>query len=322
MRRAFLACLLLFCLFSLEIWAAPPKVELRRDDAAGRLAVLIDGREALVYQYAATLDLPHYWPMRSPSGKSMLVEQTEPYPHHRSFWIADTVSLDGGPEVSTYNALYSGEKTGEDAFGPPFRDRVRHIRFTSLETTDSRAEVDAELVWETDGGRPVLTENRQLLIYALGDGEYFLDLLFSLTSAFGEVEFVSDDVHYAWPFLRLETRWSGEGGGTIITDTSATGQEATNMKPARWLDYFNTVEGVTEGVAVFQWPDGKEHRWLTREYGCFGPRRPDEQSGRPFVLKKGEAITQRVGVFVHKGDVKSGRVADRYHGYLEGKWPR
>jgi hypothetical protein len=322
MHRAILACLLLIFLFSLEVRAAPPKVELRRDDAAGRLAVLIDGREALVYQYAVTLDLPHYWPMRSPSGKSMLVEQTEPYPHHRSFWIADTVSLDGGPEVSTYNALYSGEKTGENAFGPPFRDRVRHIRFTSLETTDGRAEVDAELVWETDGGRPVLTENRQLLIYALGDGEYFLDLLFSLTSAFGEVEFVSDDVHYAWPFLRLETRWSGEGGGTIITDTGATGQEATNMKPARWLDYFNTVEGVTEGVAVFQWPDGKEHRWLTREYGCFGPRRPDEQSGRPFVLKKGEAITQRVGVFVHKGDVKSGQVADRYHGYVEGKWPR
>lgn len=322
MRRVLSAGFLLLFFFSLEVWAEKPKVELRRDDTAGRLAILIDGREALVYQYAFTLDLPHYWPMRSPSGKSMLVEQTEPYPHHRSFWIADTVRLDGGPDVSTYNALYSGERTGENTFGPPFRDQVRHVKFTRLDPMEGRAEVAAELVWETDAGRPVLTENRRLVIYALGEGEYFLDLSFTLTSSFGEVEFVSDDVHYAWPFLRLETRWSGEDGGTIITDTGATGQEATNMKPARWLDYFNTVEGVTEGVAVFQWPDGKEHRWLTREYGCFGPRRPDEQSGRPFALKKGEFITQRIGVFVHKGDVKSGRIADRYEGYIEGNWPR
>jgi hypothetical protein len=65
----------------------PPKVELRRDDTAGRLQILIDGREALVYQYASTLDLPHYWPLNSPSGKNMLVQRTKPYPHHRSFWF-------------------------------------------------------------------------------------------------------------------------------------------------------------------------------------------------------------------------------------------
>jgi hypothetical protein len=133
------------------------------------------------------------------------------------------------------------------------------------------------------------------------------------------VEFVSDDVHYAWPYLRLETRWSGEGGGAITADTGATGQEATNMKTAKWIDYSKTVEGETAGVAIFQSPDGKDHRWLTREYGCFGPRRPDDRSGKPFTLKKGESITQRVGVLVHAGDLKSGRVADRYKKYIEGK---
>jgi hypothetical protein len=92
------------------------------------------------------------------------------------------------------------------------------------------------------------------------------------------------------------------------------------MRVARWIDYSNTVEGITEGVAVFQWPDGKEHRWLTREYGCFGPRRPDSQSGNPFTLKKGESLRQRVGVFVHKGNVKTGRVAHLYEQYVKGKW--
>jgi hypothetical protein len=294
------------------------RIDLRRDDNAGRLAVVIDGREAVVYQYAPTLDLPHYWPLNSPGGKSMLAGKTEPYPHHRSFWIADTVRLNGRREASVYNGLYSGVKTGEKDFGPPFRDHVRHLKFTRLDAKDDRAEIGTELLWEMDESVPVLKEARRLRVEVLGAGEYFLDLDFALTAAFGDVEFTSDEVHYAWPFLRLETRWSGESGGRLISDSGAAGEAATNLKPARWLDYSNTVEGETAGVALFQWPDGQEHRWLTREYGCFGPRRPDDRSGRPFFLRKGESISQRVGVLVHIGEVKIGRVSDRYHLYIEG----
>ena len=94
------------------------------------------------------------------------------------------------------------------------------------------------------------------------------------------------------------------------------------MKEARWVDYSNTVGGITEGLAVFQWPDGKPHRWLTREYGLVGPRRPDERSGKPFVLKKGESLSQRGGILVHKGDVRTGRVAQRYQQYVKGDWER
>lgn len=295
------------------------KVSLRQDEAAGRLQILINGGEALVYQYASTLDLPHYWPLRSPAGRNMLVQRTEPYPHHRSFWFADTVRLNGGREVSLYNAYYSGRKISENLYEPPFRDHIRHVRFTKLEAKGEQAVVEAELVWEMDGNAPILKEERRLIVYALENGEYFLDLVFKLSSAYGEVEFVSDDVHYAWPYLRLYTEWSGENGGTIISDSGARGQEATNMKVARWIDYSNTFDGEAAGVAVFQWPDGKEHRWLTREYGCFGPRRPDDQSGKPFTLKKGESITQRVGILVHGGDSKSGRVAERYALYIGGK---
>jgi hypothetical protein len=298
--------------------ADTPKVELRRDDAAGRLDVLTGGRVALSYQYAETSDLPHYWPLNSPSGKSMLVRQTEPYPHHRSFWFADTVRLDGGREVSTYNAYYSGQKKGENTYLPPFRDHIRHLKFTRLEANGDQAVIDAVLVWEMEENRPLLAEDRRMAFYILPNGEFFVDLTFTLTAAFGDVKFVSDDVHYAWPYLRLEKRWSGESGGVITTDTGAMGQEATNMKVAKWIDYSNTVKVETAGVAVFQWPDGQDHRWLTREYGCFGPRRPDDRSGKPFTLKKGESISQRVGVLVHAGDVKSGRVAERYKQYIEG----
>jgi hypothetical protein len=300
--------------------ADKPHVVFARDDAAGRLTLSIGGREAFVFRYGPEVDIPHYWPLSSPSGRNMLVQKTEPYPHHRSFWFADTVRPAGGErDLSFYNGLYSGVKTEAGDYVAPFRDRIRLVSFPSAAARNSRAEIVAELSWDSDG-QSVIAEKRRLVVHSLGGGEYLLDLIWTLTPAAGDVYFVSDDVHYAWPFLRLDTYWSGERGGRITADTGSTGQEATNMKPALWVDYSNTVEGVTEGVAVFQWPDGAEHRWLTREYGCFGPRRPDDRSGKPFTLKPGETLTQRVGVLVHKGDVSGGRVRERYEKYVEGGW--
>jgi hypothetical protein len=298
--------------------AARPEVTFARDDAAGTLTLFVGGAEAVVFRHGPDLDLPHYWPMRSPSGRNMLVQKTEPYPHHRSFWFADTLRPAGGErDLSFYNALYSGVQTEAGDHVPPFRERVRLVSFPRIFVTKARAEVVAELAWESDG-RTVLDERRELVVHSLGGGEYLLDLTWTLTAPAADVAFVSDDVHYAWPFLRVDTAWNGEHGGRITSDTGATGQEATNMKPALWIDYSNTIEGVAEGVAVFQWPDGQEHRWLTREYGCFGPRRPDDRSGRPFTLTKGDSLRQRAAVLVHKGDVTSGRVRVRYDRYVRG----
>ncbi|MBU1474861.1 MAG: PmoA family protein [Acidobacteria bacterium] len=294
--------------------------EIRNDEAAGNLSIQMNGREVLIYRYGEEWDIVHYWPMNSPSGKNMLVQKTEPYPHHRSFWFADTVSLDGGRQVSTYNALYSGKKVGENDYGPPFMDRIRHQKISRLETAKNRAEVMCELVWEMDGTTPLLDETRTMIFHDLGGGEFMLDVTFVLKASYGNVEFQSDDMHYAWPYLRLHTVFNGENGGTIVSDMGARGQEATNMLPALWIDYSSMVDGVAEGVAVFQWPDGEDHRWLTREYGCFGPRRADRLSGKPFILEKGFSIKQRISVLVHSGDVAGGRVAERYQQYIKGLW--
>jgi len=299
-----------------------------RNDEAGTMTFSIDGREAFAYQYGAEVDLPHYWPLRSPSGKNMLTQMANPYPHHRALWFADTVRLSGQRKASLYNALYSGQNPPEGGPGakgkppapkiPPYRDRIRHVAIEVRPATGDEVTVEKKLVWLFDNDRPLLDEHRTLRLRALGQGEYLLDLTFTLTAAYGQVEFVSDAVHYAWPYLRINETFNGEHGGTITNDRGQQGQQATNMQPARWVDYSNTVAGTAEGLAVFQWPDGREHRWLTREYGTFGPRRPDAQSGKPFTLAKGESITQRVGVLVHRGDVKSGRVAERYRAYVNG----
>ncbi len=299
--------------------AAEDRIQVVRNDELGRLQVNIDGQEAIVYRYGGDVDLPHFYPLRSPTGQSMLVEHPDPYPHHRAFWFADTVQRAGMRQVSFYQSLYSGPD-GHRKPGPPFRDHVRHVGFQPGPAAANQIQLQEKLLWEMDHNVPVLDENRLVRIVALEDGQYFMDVTFRVTASYGEVAFVSDRVHYAWPYLRMNQTFSVDGGGTITNSAGGVNQQGTHDKPATWIDYSNTVDGQTSGLTVFSHPDNPQpHLWLTRDYGCFGPRRIAAKSGQRFVLKQGESLRQRVGILVHRGNVEHGRIADHYRAYCEGK---
>ena len=305
------------------VWAAaggcssPPTAEVHvtavRDDAAGTLSFAVDGRQALVYQYGEAWAIPHIWPLRSPSGRSLLVQRTEPYPHHRSLWVVDRVQLEGGPDTDFYHEWKNLRDPEEPGLG--HHSFIRHDGFRELRSGERSAAATADLTWIAQG-EPVLGQSLRFELEDLGDGEFLLHLDWELRADYGEVRFLSDWVHYGWPYLRMDPAFSGERGGTIRDDQGRTGQEATNERYARWIDYSNQVDGVREGVAVFLPDDGQPRKWLTREYGTFGPRRPDDWSGTRFRLGRGERIGGRVAVLVHRGGVDGGQVAARYQAFV------
>ncbi len=293
--------------------AAPPGAKvpfsLKKDGETNQVSFAIEGQEAFVYQYDGSWAIPHIWPLRSPSGRSLLVQVPDPYPHHRSLWIVDRVQLEDGPVTDFYHEwknLRDKDKPelGHHAF-------IRHDRFSELHTGTERAVAVAELAWGVQDNVPVLDQTLRMELEPLGNGEYLLHIGWELRAAHGDVKFLSDWVHYAWPYLRMEPAFSGGEGGTITDDLGRTGQEATNEQYASWVDYSNTVDGITEGLTVFTPEDGQQRKWLTREYGTFGPRRPDEWSGSKFTLKRGEKLDGQVTILVHRGDVSSGQVAER-----------
>lgn len=315
------------------------RVAFQQDDAQGQLHVQIDGREAFCYQYAPTFDVPHYYPLYSPSGKLLTVQEMEPYPHHRSFWFSDTVQFASQPEpASFYMAWRSRDPKNPDA---GFRHRIRHVQFDRQELTPQGAILAARLCWEADYGKtPMLDEARSTRIVPLGEGEYFLDCTFELKAAYEDVTFKSDPTHYAWPYLRMHPQFSvmieptpaaiaaakeknepkptaTKSNGAITNSEGAHGSAETHLKPAHWVDYSATIEGTTEGLTLMADPSQPAPKYFTRDYGCFGPRRPDAQSGVPFVLKHGDALRQHVGILVHRGDASG--VAERYRQFAEGK---
>ncbi len=308
--------LAVWVIVALQVGAQHPQVlRLQRDDAAGQLGVEADGKRLFCYQYGVQEPLPHYWPIFSPTGKVLTVQQTEPYPHHRSFWIADHVRAADSEAVDFYH--WTKNTTTQDSTISDLRHRIRHLSFARVEVENQRAYIEADLQWLVDGEQPIMDERRSLRVVALGAGEYLLDLTWELRAAHGPLQFVSDQVHYAWPFVRMHPSFSGQQGGTIVNDSGQRGQAATDGKAALWIDYSNDVDGLTEGLALMWYPDGQTHSWLTREYGTFGPRRSAAKHGTKFTLAAEEVLQGRVGLLIHRGDAALGRVAERYQQYIK-----
>ena len=291
------------------------RVELRQDDEAGRIEIVIDGKMAVLYRYGAGVDLPYYV-LYSPSGKPMTIEHPEKYPHHRSVWFADKVQLEGKRVVGFYNALYS--RIDKDDPQSPFRDYIRHVEFAPERVEGDRATTGAKLAWVMDENVPVLDETRSMRIVALEGGEYLLDITFTVTANHGDVTFKSDATHYAWPYVRMTPEFSVESGGKMVNSEGGVNQKGTHGQVATWVDHSNTIDGAAEGLAVFSHTDNEHpHRWLTRDYGTFGPRRIDAKSGKEFTLRKGESMSQRVGILVHRGDAEGAKVGERYEQYVK-----
>jgi len=294
--------------------APSTRVSAVHDAAAATLSFAVDGKEAFVYQHQASWAIPHIWPLRSPTGRPLTVQRTEPFPHHRSLWVVDRVQLEDGPVTDFYHEWSNLRDAERPELG--HHSYIRHDCLVAARSGEHRASARAELTWIVKGDVPVLGQALDFELEDLGEGEYILNLSWALRATYGDVKFLSDWVHYAWPYLRMDPTFSGEQGGTIVDNLGRRGQAETNEKYAAWIDYSNTIDGVTEGLAVLLPADGQPRKWLTREYGTFGPRRPDEWSGTNFTLKRGETLAGEVAILVHKGDAKGGRVAERYAAWI------
>lgn len=93
----------------------------------------------------------------------------------------------------------------------PYRDQILHVKFHKTETTVKGARIEEQLVWATDQGKtPVMDDARTVRIVPLGNGEYFLDCRYKITASYGDVKFLSDAIHYAWPYIRIHPQFAVE----------------------------------------------------------------------------------------------------------------
>ncbi|MDR2115871.1 MAG: PmoA family protein [Planctomycetaceae bacterium] len=296
------------------------------DTEKGITTFSIDSKPVVVYRHGDDVDLPHFFPWNSPSGRNMTIDITGPFPHHRAFWVSENNVILEGAEMkkpfANYSALYSGvKKTGEQWQSAPFTQRSKHVSFSNQKSSANIFDVDETILWLCDETK-IADELRHYRFTALDNGEYFIDFSFKIVAAYGKLTVKCDLTHYAYPYIRMNKMFNVENGkGTITNSEGAVGQGATDQKEAFWVDYSApTPDGGAEGLSCFLHPSQKPpHRWLTRNYGTWGPRRENSQHNTTFEIPKGNFINQRVGLLIHRGDVKTGNVAERYKAYCDGK---
>ncbi|MBB3207220.1 hypothetical protein FHS27_003039 [Rhodopirellula rubra] len=296
------------------------------DDDAGSLTLQVDGKTAFVYRYGPSVDLPHFDPFNSVSGRPMTAKISRDHPHHRSFWVADErVQLEGQPEpVGLYMAVYSGVTDKAKSPWPiaPYKSRVAHVEFENLKVQGDTASFDEKLTW-MNGDIPLLDELRHYRVVAFPNGEYFFDFSFELRATYGNVTIKRDTAHYAIPYIRMNDQFNvKKGGGKIVNSEGGINESGTHDQLAYWADYSAPLSGSddAEGIACMIHPSkNPPHLWLIRDYGTWGPRGATGYHNATFTIAKGEGYDQRVGILVHEGDASTGNVAQRYQQYSKGK---
>ena len=306
-------------------FAEDVRFTLQTDAGKGITTIALDGKAVVIYRHGEDVDLPHFYPWNSSSGRNMVVDITEPFPHHRAFWVSENdILLEGETKsFANYMAVYTGVSKAEVSQWPvaPYGNRSKHIAFENIKSTKTTLEFDETIRWLA-GETKIADELRHYQFTALENGEYFIDFSFKIVAAYGKLTIKSDLTHYAWPYIRMNETFNVEKGKGVITNSEGkVGQEAIDQKPALWVDYSApTPNGKMEGLACFIHPSQTESvTWLVRDYGCWGPNRKASQHNVTFEVSKGEALVQRVGLLIHNGDVSSGNIAERYRAYCTEK---
>ncbi|EMI58041.1 DUF6807 family protein [Rhodopirellula sallentina] len=299
-------------------------VEIADDESS--LTLRIDQKPAFVYRCDSSVDLPHFDPFLSASGRPMTVKISKDHPHHRSFWVAEErVHLEGQPKpVGLYMALYSGVTDKEKSPWPiaPYQRRVSHVAFSNVTVAGNEAEFDEKLTW-MDGDTPLLDELRHYRVVALADGEYFLDFSFRLQATYGDVTIKRDATHYAIPYIRMSDPFTvKKGSGKVVNSEGGVNESGTHDKLAYWVDYSATMpdDSGFEGITCMIHPDQKPpHLWLIRDYGTWGPRGATGYHNATFTIAEGDQYDQHVGMLVHRGNAQEADIAKRYQDYCDGK---
>jgi hypothetical protein len=280
------------------------------------VTVKLDG--ALVTEYLVKSGTkPILWPLIGPTGKGVTRSypmnakppafEKQDHPHHRSFWFTHG-------NVNGVDFWMEGAKAGT----------IRHREFTEV-AGGSNGTIGAINDWHDPAGKKICQERRKFVFGADADARW-IDVDLRVEASEGDLTF-GDTKEGSFGVRVHETmKVDAKKGGKIVNSRGQT-DGATWGKPAEWVDYQGPVEGETLGIAIFNHPTSFRYptTWHVRTYGLFaanpfglGDFTNKKEDGK-HVVKSGDALTLRYRVVMHRGDEKTGRIAERFAEYAKGK---
>jgi hypothetical protein len=235
------------------------------------------------YRAHPTQKYPYFHPLTGPATDiSVTAESAEPYPHHRSVFLACD-RLNGA------NYWQEGLERGRIVSrGPTFEMAGAQVVIHDLGD------------WRAQDGSADVTDQRRFTLSAPSPQWRLLEADLTLTAA-RDVTILR--TNHSLFSVRAAGELTPKGGGTLVNSAGLTGEAATFGQPAAWCAFYGARFGVTEGVALMDHPENTwaPCPWFTRDYGFISPTPMNWLPDAGLTLAQGNTLRLRYLVAAFAG---------------------
>ncbi len=293
------------------------RAEVTVERSEGGAVVKIDGQLFTEYLTKAGHG-PALYPVIGPTGKPVtrgypftppLKDGTKDHPHHQSFWMTHG-------EVNGVDFWGSNKNDDKGESGP----HIAHRNFVKTASESATAQIVTRNDW-MNGGKRLCEDERTLTFGSEPDGSRWIDFEITIKAPDADVTF--GDTKEGSFALRVadSMRVDAKTGGRIVNNEQQE-NEAAWGQPARWVDYTGPIAGEIVGITVMSHPHSfrPTPRWHVRTYGLFAanpfgqkdfPRSESAEQGL-VTIKKGDSLTLKYRVWLHKGETNVQRIEEVY----------
>jgi hypothetical protein len=340
------------CRWSLAALFLVPSI-VRADDISAK--VVPDGIEfksgsVLVAKYSVDpkYSKPFLYPVFAPGN----VPVTRAYPlepaapggsndhiHQKSVWFCHGDVIPEGIEMK----IKAADKTNKgvdfwseskDKDGTKRHGQIKCVKISEPKTAaTNQISVETLNEWFTPDGVKILEEVRTIHFHDRPEGRLFSFEIVLKASVcpihFGDTKEGSFGIR-----THDSLRPSEKTGATVtsaegkIISPPAKDNLAVWGQPSAWIDYSGTVDEKGVGIAVFDHTSNPRSSWHARAYGL-NAANPFGREGSGFPSQKGKTELFKIekdgqlkliyAVYAHTGDAKTGKVAEAYEGFKNGK---
>jgi hypothetical protein len=180
------------------------------------------------------------------------------------------------------------------------------------------------LDWVSNKGEPVLKEVREWKFYNVSPSK-LVDLNLTFTAPDDKDVVFGDTKEGGLLSLRVACTMQATVAGKMENSFGGINESEVWGKRAHWCDYSGPIENRWVGVALLDHPKNLRHPtyWHARDYGLmtanpFGIAtfEGDPSLNGDYTLPAGAELKFRYRIYIHKGDAGEGKVAEKYHNYI------
>ena len=268
-----------------------------------RLLTQVDGKEIAQYVFIdEEIPRPYFAHVKTQSG----IQATRNHPPVEGNDRTDHATMHPGIWMAF------GDLDGADFWRN--KGRVQHQSFSNIKTEPGQVSFEELKHYLRANGEPICKERFRCTFRVLESG-YLIEWDSTFSS---DREFYFGDQEEMGLGMRMTTPVSEIEGGLLSDSHKRQGAKAIWSESADWCDYSGKVDGKTVGMTILCHPENFRKSWMhARNYGFvaanpFGRKAMHKGETSKVIVKPGESLRLRYGVFIHSGPVDLDRVYKEY----------